>query len=311
MKRRTAKKGRVELGNKRTTEQGLEQSKELDTYEVNTIIKLMNQEDKTVAYAVEKVLPDIEMVICKVVDRMRNGGRLYYIGAGSSGRMGILDASECPPTFGVDADLVTGIIAGGDRAIRWAIEDAEDNKEAGKEDILQTITKEDIVIGITASGITPYVIGAIEAANEIGALTTGVSCNQHTLLSEVAQYKVEIQTGPEILTGSTRLKAGTAQKLVLNMITTTTMIKLGKVYGNQMVNMQATNEKLRIRAAEIVQNITNVSDKEAERMLNEAEGDTRVAILMIMYEVSSEEASAALKSANQHFRQAVDLLAGN
>src|SRR5699024_9486490 len=212
--------GRVELESKRTTEQGLEQSKELDTYEVNAIIKLMNQEDKTVAYSVEKVLPDIEMVIYKVIDKMRSGGRLYYIGAGSSGRMGILDASECPPTFGVDANLVTGIIAGGDWAIRRAIEDAEDNKEAGKEDILQTITNKDVLIGITASGITPYVIGAIEAANEIGAVTAGISCNHHTPLSKAAQYPVEVQTVHEILTGSTRLKAGTAQKFVLNMIKT-------------------------------------------------------------------------------------------
>lgn len=311
MKRRTAEKGRVELGSKRTTEQGLEQSKELDTYEVNAIIKLMNQEDKTVAYSVEKVLPDIEMVIYKVIDKMRSGGRLYYIGAGSSGRMGILDASECPPTFGVDANLVTGIIAGGDWAIRRAIEDAEDNKEAGKEDILHTITNKDVLIGITASGITPYVIGAIEAANEIGAVTAGISCNHHTLLSKAAQYPVEVQTGPEILTGSTRLKAGTAQKFVLNMITTTTMIKLGKVYGNQMVNMQATNEKLRIRASEIVQNITKVNEDKAEKALNEAKGDTQIAILMIMYEISSAEASAALNSANGHFRQAVDIVAKN
>lgn len=296
------------MQNKRTTEQGLEQTELLDTYEVKEIINLMNREDKTVAYAVQKVLPFIEEVIQKVVEKMQNGGRLYYVGAGSSGRMGILDASECPPTFGVDADVVVGIIAGGDQAIRWAIEDAEDDKNAGKQDVQHQITEKDALVGITASGITPYVIGAVEAANEIGAVTAGISCNQDTLLGQTAQHKIEIHTGPEILTGSTRLKAGTAQKMVLNMITTTTMIKLGKVYGNQMVNMQATNEKLRLRAVQIVTSITDVSEQEARAMLNEAKGDTRAAILMIMYQVSEQTATEALTSSDGHFRNAVDRL---
>jgi len=297
------------LKNKRTTEQGLEQTELLDTYEVKEIINLMNREDKTVAYAVQKVLPFIEEVIQKVVEKMQNGGRLYYVGAGSSGRMGILDASECPPTFGVDADVVVGIIAGGDQAIRWAIEDAEDDKNAGKQDVQHQITEKDALVGITASGITPYVIGAVEAANEIGAVTAGISCNQDTLLGQTAQHKIEIHTGAEILTGSTRLKAGTAQKMVLNMITTTTMIKLGKVYGNQMVNMQATNEKLRLRAVQIVTSITDVSKQEAQAMLNEAKGDARAAILMIMYQVSEQTATDALTSSGGHFRNAVDRLA--
>lgn len=296
------------MENNRITEQELEQTEELDIYEVEKIINLMNKEDKTVAYSVERVLPQIETVIHQVIAKMKNGGKLYYVGAGSSGRMGILDASECPPTFGVNPDLVVGIIAGGDQAIRWAIENAEDDKEAGKADILQTITENDALIGITASGITPYVLGAVEAANEIGAMTAGISCNQHTLLSEAAQYKIEVQTGPEILTGSTRLKAGTAQKFVLNMITTATMIKLGKVYGNQMVNMQATNEKLRVRAVQIVQSITNVNEQEAQVVLNEARGDTRAAILMIMYQVPAQTAVDTLTSSDGHFRKAVDEL---
>lgn len=290
------------------TEQASDKTKNLDTYDVKEIIGLMNDEDKTVAEAVEQSLPQIQAVIEAIINVMEKGGNLYYIGAGSSGRMGILDASECPPTFGVDPELVVGMIAGGDEAIRWSVEDAEDDRGAGREDVLEVVTTDDAVVGIAASGTTPYVLAGIEAANEIGAVTAGISCNKGTPLSDTAQFGIEIKTGPEVLAGSTRLKAGTSQKMVLNMISTATMIKLGKAYGNMMVNMQATNHKLRERAVDIVQGATDVDHEKARDMIDQAAGDTRAAILMIMYGIDAETAFAALTQANGHFRNAMHMI---
>lgn len=291
--------------NDRMTEKASTKTKDLDTYEVKNIIGLMNREDKTVAESVEQALPRIQTAIEKIIDVMEKGGRLFYIGAGSSGRMGILDASECPPTFGVDPELVIGMIAGGDEAIRWSIEDAEDDREAGKNDVIQEVKAGDAVVGIAASGTTPYVLGGIEAAHEMGAVTVGISCNEGTPLSDAVQVGIEIKTGPEVLAGSTRLKAGTAQKMVLNMISTTTMIKLGKAYGNLMVNMQATNQKLRNRAVDIVCSATDVNHEKAQDMIDKANGDTRAAILMIMYDINVETALTALEHVNGHFRNAM------
>lgn len=294
-----------------TTEKVSLKTKDLDTHQVGDIIKMMNDEDKTVANSVEDALPNIEIAIGKIVEVMKAGGKLYYIGAGTSGRLGILDASECPPTFGVDSDLVTGMIAGGETAIRSSIENAEDDEEAGRKDIAERITAQDAVVGIAASGATPYVIGAMGAANDRGAVTVGLSCNHHTPLSQAAQYAIEVPVGPEILTGSTRLKAGTAQKMVLNMISTTAMIKLGKVYGNLMVNMKATNQKLRRRAVGIVRNATGVNDESAKEMTDKANGDARIAILMIKYQISLEKATHALKTSNGHFREAMHVIEGH
>lgn len=288
-----------------TTEQVSQKTKDLDTYQVRDIIEVMNEEDQTVAQSVEQSLPEIEMAIERIVVAMKDGGKLYYIGAGTSGRLGVLDASECPPTFGVDSGLVTGLIAGGDAAIRSSIENAEDDKDAGRQDVAERVTSQDAVVGIAASGTTPYVLGGVEAANANGALTVGISCNNDTPLSEAAQFAIELLVGPEILTGSTRLKAGTAQKMVLNMISTTAMIKLGKVYGNLMVNMQATNQKLRERAIGIVRDAANVSDETARVMTDRANGDVRAAILMIKYQIGFEEAVSALNTANGHFRDAM------
>lgn len=225
------------------TESKNKQSDNLHEFTTQEIIQLMNQEDKTVPLAVEKALPQIRDAIDSAVDSLQRGGRIFYIGAGTSGRLGVLDASECPPTFGVSDDLVKGIIAGGDAALRYPIENAEDNREIGRGEADKFFSKKDVVVGIASSGKTPYVLGALERANERGISTIGISCNVRSALSSIAVYPIEILVGPEVVTGSTRLKAGTAQKMVLNMISTATMIKRGKVYKNLMVNLQATNEK--------------------------------------------------------------------
>lgn len=290
------------------TEQVSQKTKDLDMHTIRDIIEIMNGEDETVAKAVQYSLPQIETAIENIVDVMKAGGRLFYIGAGTSGRIGVLDASECPPTFGVDSKLVTGIIAGGETALYTSVENVEDDENAGKQDVIKKVTSQDAVIGLAASGTTPYVLGATKAARDIGALTSGISCNQNTLLSQTVRNPIEVLVGPEILTGSTRLKAGTAQKMVLNMISTTVMIKLGKVYGNLMVNMQASNDKLRKRAIEIVAYATGEDYKTAKNTINKANGDVRASILMIQYSVDYQEAINALHSTKGHFRNAMNVI---
>jgi N-acetylmuramic acid 6-phosphate etherase len=290
------------------TEQRNEKTANLDKLSVPEIIQIMNAEDQTVAVSVQRALPEIGAAVSGIVEIMKRGGRLFYVGAGTSGRLGILDASECPPTFGVSRELVTGIIAGGEAAIMTAIENAEDDADAGARDIEAVITAADAVVGIAASGNTPYVIGAIRRAREIGALTAGVSCNSGARLSEAAQYAIEVPVGPEIVTGSTRLKAGTATKMVLNMITTTAMIKLGKVYGNLMVNVQATNLKLRDRVVRIVQDATGADQATAAAHVEQGDGDARLAILMIKFGIGKVKALEALQQCNDHFGDAVERL---
>jgi N-acetylmuramic acid 6-phosphate etherase len=290
------------------TEQSNERTANLDKLSVSEIIQIMNAEDQSVAVSVQRALPEIDAAIEAIVDVMKRGGRLFYIGAGTSGRLGILDASECPPTFGVSRELVTGIIAGGEAAIMTAIENAEDDVEAGAREIEAYLTAEDAVVGIAASGNTPYVIGAIRRAREMGALTASLSCNAGARLSEAAQYAIEVPVGPEVVTGSTRLKAGTATKMVLNMITTTAMIKLGKVYGNLMVNVQATNLKLRDRVVRIVMGATGADHAAAEKHVLQADGDARLAILMIQFRISKAKAMEALRLNNDHFGDAVGWL---
>jgi N-acetylmuramic acid 6-phosphate etherase len=225
----------------------------LEKMSVGDLLTHINNEDKKVAGAVEKALPQIESLVKIVADKMLAGGRLFYIGAGTSGRLGILDASECPPTFGVSPDLIIGIIAGGNKAITSAVEFAEDDAEQGWKDLQQhTVGDKDVVIGIAASGTTPYVIGALQKCNAHNIVTGSICCNINAPLSEVANYPVEVIVGPEFITGSTRMKSGTAQKLILNMISTTLMIQLGRVENNRMVNMQLTNEKLIDRGVRMV-----------------------------------------------------------
>jgi len=242
---------------------------DLEKMSVKDIISNINKEDKTVPLAVEKALPQIEALINQVTLKLKNGGRLFYIGAGTSGRLGILDASECPPTFGVSHDLVIGLIAGGDKAIRKAVENAEDSITQGWQDLKAfNISKKDIVIGIAASGTTPYVVSTLKKCSKENITTGCITCNKNSPLSLEANYPIEVIVGPEFLTGSSRMKAGTAQKLVLNMITTTSMIQLGQVKGNKMVDMQLSNNKLVERGVKMIMNELSISEEEAAKLLN-------------------------------------------
>ncbi|WP_426582910.1 N-acetylmuramic acid 6-phosphate etherase [Mucilaginibacter sp. R-33] len=252
--------------------------KNLEKQTVREILENINNEDKTVPFAVEKALPQIEALATITAERMKNGGRLFYIGAGTSGRLGVVDASECPPTFGVPFDMVVGLIAGGDGAIRKAVEFAEDDAvQAWKDLEAFDINDKDVVIGIAASGTTPYVIGGLKTANEHNLVTGCIVCNSGSPVAAVAQYPVEVVTGPEFLTGSTRMKAGTAQKLVLNMLSTSVMIQLGRVKGNRMVDMQLSNHKLVNRGTRMVMDETGLNEEEAAGLLKQY-GSVRSAV---------------------------------
>jgi N-acetylmuramic acid 6-phosphate etherase len=253
----------------KTTEQSSKYN-HLEKMSVSELLQNINNEDKSVAFSVEKALPQIEGLVLEIVEKLKQGGRLFYIGAGTSGRLGIVDASECPPTFGVPFELVNGIIAGGDSAIRKAVEFAEDDKERAWQDLSQfEINHKDVVIGIAASGTTPYVIGGLEKCNQNKILTGCITCNQGSPLSKVARYPIEVVVGPEFVTGSSRMKAGTAQKMVLNMISTSTMIALGKVKGNKMVDMQLSNDKLIDRGVRMIMEELNISQSQAQQLLEQ------------------------------------------
>ncbi len=242
---------------------------QLETMGVSELLSHINHEDKTVPLAVEKALPQIEALITVIVEKLKNGGRLFYMGAGTSGRLGILDASECPPTFGVSSNLVIGLIAGGDKAIRNAVEFAEDSLTQGWEDLKKhSISNKDVVVGIAASGTTPYVISALKTCNENGIITGCITSNHNSPLSKTAQFPIEVIVGPEFVTGSSRMKAGTAQKLVLNMISTTTMIQLGRIKGNKMVDMQLSNNKLVDRGVRMIMAELNLTEEKAKELLH-------------------------------------------
>lgn len=252
----------------KTTEQDSNYN-HLERMSIGELLTHINTEDHTVPGAVKKVIPQIEALTRKIVEKLREGGRLFYIGAGTSGRLGIVDASECPPTFGVSHDLVIGLMAGGDSAIRKAVEFAEDSLIQGWKDLSgHNISPKDVVIGIAASGTTPYVVGAIEACNKNHIITGGITCNKNSPLAQAAQYPIEVITGPEFVTGSSRMKAGTAQKLVLNMISTATMVQLGKVKGNKMVDMQLSNNKLVDRGIRMLMKELSISRTDAEALLD-------------------------------------------
>ena len=262
----------------KTTEQDSNYN-HLEKMSVLEVLTNINNEDKKVAFAVEKALPQIEALTHQIVQQLKIGGRLFYIGAGTSGRLGILDASECPPTFGVPHELVLGLIAGGDYAIRKAVEFAEDSKTQGWLDLQEhNITKKDVVVGIAASGTTPYVIAALEKCNENNIITGAISCNKNSPLSNTAQFNIDVIVGPEFVTGSSRMKAGTAQKLVLNMLSTTTMIHLGKIKGNKMVDMQLSNNKLVERGEKMLMSELNINQEKANELLAKF-GNVREAIL--------------------------------
>ncbi|HHF3173196.1 TPA: N-acetylmuramic acid 6-phosphate etherase [Vibrio alginolyticus] len=270
------------------------------------IVQRINQQDKLVPLAVEKVLPEIAEAVDKLTEAFKVGGRLFYIGAGTSGRLGVLDASECPPTFGTDPEMVVGIIAGGKEAMFRAKEGAEDDPTLGEQDLKEnTLTQRDVVVGIAASGRTPYVIGGLEYANELGATTVALSCNPDSPIADIADIAISPVVGPEALTGSTRLKSGTAQKLVLNMLTTASMIRLGKSYQNLMVDVKATNAKLVARAARIVMQATDCTNQEAKTALKETDYDAKLAILMILTGLDRESATEQLNAKQGYLRKVV------
>ncbi|WP_182033046.1 N-acetylmuramic acid 6-phosphate etherase [Vibrio diabolicus] len=270
------------------------------------IVQRLNQQDKLVPIAVEKVLPEIAQAVDKITEAFKIGGRLFYIGAGTSGRLGVLDASECPPTFGTDPEMVVGIIAGGKEAMFRAKEEAEDDPALGEQDLKENaLTQRDVVVGIAASGRTPYVIGGLEYANELGATTVALSCNPDSPIADIADIAISPVVGPEALTGSTRLKSGTAQKLVLNMLTTASMIRLGKSYQNLMVDVKATNAKLVARAARIVMQATDCTNQEAKTALKETDYDAKLAILMILTGLDKESATEQLKAKQGYLRKVV------
>lgn len=273
------------------TEQRNPNSIHIDRASALEIVQMINNEDKLVPLAVEKCLPQIALAVEKIVAAFQQGGRLVYMGAGTSGRLGVLDASECPPTYGVSPDMVVGLIAGGERALRHPIEGAEDNREQGKLD-LQAIhfTEKDVLVGIAASGRTPYVLAGLEYANELGAITISIASNPNSAMAQIAKIAIDTIVGPEVLTGSSRMKSGTAQKLVLNMLTTASMIQMGKCYQNLMVDVQASNEKLRARAVRIVMQATECTKEVAEHTLKMADGNAKLAIMMQLGNLDKESA---------------------
>ncbi|MER7808851.1 N-acetylmuramic acid 6-phosphate etherase [Streptomyces sp900116325] len=289
-----------------TTEAFRPELAEIDRLGTLEIARIMNGEDRTVPTAVAARLPEIAAAIDGTAARMARGGRLIYAGAGTPGRLGILDASECPPTFNTDPSEVIGLIAGGPSAIITAVEGAEDSAELAAADLEGlNLTSDDTVVGISASGRTPYAVGAVEHARAKGALTIGLSCNADSALGAAAEHPIEIVVGPELLTGSTRLKAGTAQKLVLNMLSTITMIRLGKTYGNLMVDVRASNEKLRARSRRIVALATGASDEEIEAALAATDGEVKNAILTILGQVDGPTAATLLSASDGHLRAAL------
>ena len=290
-----------------TTEQNNPDSRAIDQMDPLEIARLMNREDLKVVAAVEKVLPAIAQAIEIVTQRVQRGGRLIYIGAGTSGRLGVLDASECPPTFSTPPSLVVGLIAGGHRALTTAIEGAEDNRQAGVDDLRSVdLGPLDVVCGIATSGRTPYVLGALAYARTLQAATLGVTCNDASELSEVCDVLIAPVVGPEILSGSTRLKAGTATKMVLNMISTSTMIRIGKTYGNWMVDLRATNAKLKDRSMRIVSGITGVSRDQAELLLAACDGEVKTAIVSHFQGVSKQDAQEIIRGSGGRLRAALE-----
>lgn len=278
------------------TEQRNPNSMNVDCLSALEIVQLMNEEDKQVPLAIEKCLPQIAQAVERIVAAFQQGGRLVYIGAGTSGRLGVLDASECPPTFGVSPEMVKGIIAGGERALRHPIEGAEDSKAQAVVD-LQTIqfSSKDVLVGIAASGRTPYVIGALEYAKSLGSVTVSIASNPNSAMANIVDIAIDTVVGPEVLTGSSRLKSGTAQKLVLNMLTTASMILMGKCYQNLMVDVQASNEKLKARAIRIVMQATDCDKALAEETLKQADQNAKLAIMMILSGLERAQAEALLE----------------
>ncbi|MEG0255487.1 MAG: N-acetylmuramic acid 6-phosphate etherase [Vagococcus sp.] len=291
---------------KLTTERRNNKTMNLDELSSLEILTIMNEEDAKVSLAIKDKLKDIDVVVNEIIKSFNQGGRLIYMGAGTSGRLGILDAAECVPTFGTDPEMVQGLIAGGDQAMTVAVEGAEDSKELAANDLKNlNLNEKDIVIGIAASGRTPYVIGGLEYAKSVNATTATIACNHNALISQYATYPIEVDAGPEVLTGSTRLKAGTSQKLILNMLSTVSMIGIGKVYNNLMVDVKATNEKLVERSKRIIMEATDCNYETAEKTFNLADENVKLAIVMILTGDSLEEASTRLEKGKGFIKNSI------
>jgi len=288
------------------TESVNENSKNIDRVSTEEMIEIINNEDKKVAFAVEKEKEKIAAAVDLISDALKNDGRLIYMGAGTSGRLGILDASECPPTYGVSSELVQGLIAGGEEAIRNSIENAEDSKEEAVKHLQEIeFSQSDFLVGIAASGTTPYVIGGLEYAKELGAKTAALSCNPDSKIADIADISIAPVVGPEVVTGSTRMKAGTAQKMVLNMLSTAVMIKLGKVYKNYMVDLQVKNNKLAERAKNMIMEVSEVSYEKAENYLEKTDYNVKLAIMMLNSGLEKDKASRELKKYEGRLAEAI------
>ena len=293
------------------TEQQNPQSRAIDALSTGQMLQVMNDADAEIAAAVRAEIPNIARAVDGIAERLQRGGRLFYLGAGTSGRLGVLDASECPPTFSTPPELVQGLIAGGDRALRHPIERAEDDPAAGERDLAERqFSGRDALVGIAASGRTPYVLGGLAYARRLGALTAGLSCTTGSEVAAAAEIAITPVPGPEVITGSTRMRAGTATKLVLNMISTGVMIRLGYVYGNLMVNMRPSNAKLADRSRRIVSRLANVEDEAAGKLLESSGGSIRVAVLMGQCGMSRTEGEATLALAKGSLRRALADAAG-
>lgn len=289
------------------TESRNSNSVNLDTMSPLEIVRLMNEEDKSIAYCVENSLEEIARLIEEVTKAFKSSGRLIYIGAGTSGRLGVLDASECPPTFSVDYEKVVGLIAGGNSAMFKAVENSEDSELEVVDDLKDIgLNKNDILVGITASGRTPYVISGINYAKSLGIKTGSISCNSNSKVSKISDFPIEVEVGPEVLTGSTRLKAGTATKMVLNMITTASMVLVGKTYKNYMVDLKASNKKLKLRAENIVMDVTGVKREEAEKALKDCDWDVKLSIYSILTGKDLDQAKEGLDKSKGYLRKALE-----
>lgn len=289
------------------TEQRNPNSMNIDQLSALEIVRVMNEEDKLVPQAIEHCLPQIAQAVERIVQAFQQGGRLIYMGAGTSGRLGVLDASECPPTFGVSPEMVRGLIAGGERAIRHPVEGAEDNKSAAVEDLKAIqFSSKDVLVGIAASGRTPYVIGGLEYAKQCGATTVSIASNPNSAMAQIAEIAIDTVVGPEVLTGSSRLKSGSAQKMVLNMLTTASMILMGKCYENLMVDVQASNEKLRARAIRIVMQATECDKTTAEQAILAADNHAKLAIMMVLSGLGRHEAEGLLVEKSGKLRAALE-----
>ena len=303
----TANSLSIEVLNGFTTEQRNDASYDIDSKNSLQIVSIINNEDKKVPLAVEKILPEIAALVDDIVIAFKKGGRLFYIGAGTSGRLGVLDASECPPTYGAEPEMVQGLIAGGSEALTKSIESAEDRIEEGVSELKKlNLNKKDVLVGITASGQAPYVLGALEYAQNLGTVTGAISCNKDSKTFDYVKHRLYVNVGPEVVTGSTRMKSGTAQKLILNMLSTASMIRMGKVYKNLMVDLKPVNHKLVLRSIRLIKEVTGCTEETARDALEQSDKQLKAAIVMVLLKTNLEKAEKMLKDADGHISKIIE-----